>query len=652
MPARLSRLVRVLLAVPVLLVGLAAAPPVRTPFAGSWKVTFTEKANDLSLWVVQIDKPAATVKLVAGVRDFANSKITDVRRQGEALAFTIAAGTMRYQISVQPGFFKDTDTLRGCMQVGGNLTPIWLQRTTVTELTEANALRKSPGFDDLLEAIKLPQAEDRMRELRAITRNHAGKPVQILALQAVLSELVRGSADTKPFQEVAESYRRVAKAHGPEFLAGANLELARNLLAYPKALPVVIDSARETLRLAGPDTDPGIRLNAYKTLAAALLQQGGKADEVKAISQAVGNLSDEILARAVTPQAKFNATVRLGMMLIESPAAGIADRGLECFRLAVKELPDGMSVAERAQVYRLYQQALGARGKLDEANELAPTLEKLDAEVDEAYRKELIPFDVEKVPARKGTGKRVALVELFTGSQYRSAIAGVIAYDAALQAFSPKDVVFLQYHIPSPEPDVMMNADSETRAAFYKSDLEGVPAMFVDGKLTPALGGFRQRGKESYDLAKDAIVKGLESAPTAAIKLTVTRNGDMVTAKADISDVKELNAGVRVRFALVEELVRYPGSSGVRLHHHVVRGFFGGASGLRVDKKETTQTASLNLGQVRKSLEDYLAGVSKKTGVAWPVKPLALTKLKVICFVQDEESKQVFQAAQADVPAK
>ena len=58
------------------------------------------------------------------------------------------------------------------------------------------------------------------------------------------------------------------------------------------------------------------------------------------------------------------------------------------------------------------------------------------------------------------------------------------------------------------------------------------------------------------------------------------------------------------------------------------------------------------LAQLRKQLADTMAEGAKKVSAPWPQRPLALTRLRVVAWVQDEDSKQVYNAAQADVPAR
>jgi hypothetical protein len=431
-------------------------------------------------------------------------------------------------------------------------------------------------------------------------------------------------------------------------LVGANLDLARNLLNHEKTIPLAVESAREAVKLVRPGEPTALRVTTQMTLAVCL-HRAGKTDELPAIAQTLGKLGEEMIKTAKGIDEQL-ATQQMAVILLASPAAPVVDKGLEFARKAIKLLKEDMPVVRRADAHRLLYRSLCALGKTEEATKLAPTLEKLEVAVDREYLKETLSFKIDKYPGRKSKSERVVLVELFTGAQYPPALAASIGFDAAMQAYQIKEVAFIQYHVGFPEPDSLVSPDSETRKTSYKSDLTGVPGMFVDGRLTLPIGGALQAGKNSFAVVREAINQALERRADARIKLDVTRKGELITARADISGLRETGSAIRLRLALVEEVVRYQGISGVRLHHHLVRGFLGGPNGFRLDKKEMSQSASIALAQLRKSLGDYLTDLAKKAGVTRPEIPLELKKLKVIAFIQHEDTKQILQAAQADVP--
>jgi hypothetical protein len=98
----------------------------------------------------------------------------------------------------------------------------------------------------------------------------------------------------------------------------------------------------------------------------------------------------------------------------------------------------------------------------------------------------------------------------------------------------------------------------------------------------------------------------------------------------------------------VEDVVRYVGGNGQRFHHHVVRGFPGGAQGFALEKKSSKQTATVSLKDLTKDLTAYLEkqDFEKKD---WP---LDLKHLKVVALIQDVKTKEILQAAQVDLSEK
>ena len=63
---------------------------------------------------------------------------------------------------------KDRDQLLGSIQLGANILPVWMQRTTLTELTQANAVREAAGFKELQEALKLKEPAEKRKKIEAV----------------------------------------------------------------------------------------------------------------------------------------------------------------------------------------------------------------------------------------------------------------------------------------------------------------------------------------------------------------------------------------------------------------------------------------------------------------------------------------------------
>jgi hypothetical protein len=272
-------------------------------------------------------------------------------------------------------------------------------------------------------------------------------------------------------------------------------------------------------------------------------------------------------------------------------------------------------------------------------------------QTDEEADKEAFPFPLEAPRQRRRMSERVVLLELFTGAQCPPCVAADIACDAVLRTYKPDEVVLLQYHLHIPRPDPLTNADSEARAEYYGEAIEGTPTVFLDGKaLSDELGGSREDSKASYDALRKRLDTALAKDAGGRIKLDVRRTGDSIDIESEVADLTKAGDRVRLRFALVEGVVRYAGRNGQRLHHHVVRAFPGGVNGFALLDTPAKKKASVNLAALKKKLNDFLNQSAKERPFPDNERPLNLKRLKVIAFVQDDKSKEVYQAVEADVP--
>ncbi len=621
-----------------------------SPYAGTWKVTLQQQKSDLTFWLLDISKDGQKITVLSGLGLYAKSKVSDIKSTAKELSFTLSGPTTSYLI-VEPPSTKEPNVMYGSIQSQGNLYPIWLTRTNVQELTPKNAVRDSVGFKELEEVAKLGDESERRRKRESILTNHPTRPVVFFVLQQILQEQVRDKARAEEIQKTVDLYRQNAARHGELFLLGANLDLSRFLLGQKGAEKVVLETAQQAVDLLRSEYTPALHLTARLVLAEALVASGQE-DQTKALAEQILRSAEAIIQTSKEAEETLATTGNLANELLKSRADAVVQKGLELARRTVKLIKPDTPVQQRATAYRLLEAALKKRGLDDEAEELAPTLDRIEDELDVAYEKEMLSFKLEKVGPRKSNSDRVVLVELFTNAPNRQVVAATIAFDAARKTYPPTEVAFLQYHVMFPEADSLVFPDGELRKLFYMKSLEGLPGVYVDGKPLPPLGGAKHRGKNSYDLLREAIDKARNVEPGAKLSVTLTRSGELLTAKADVANLKEAGAKIRLRFALVEERIRYAGTSSVRLHHHVVRAFLGGAGGLQLTRNEQTLSASLNLAQLRQILSTYLDGLAKKAGVSDPVKPLALEKLKVIAWIQDEDTKEVLATAQVDVPSK
>src|SRR5262249_22176549 len=136
----------------------------------------------------------------------------------------------------------------------------------------------------------------------------------------------------------------------------------------------------------------------------------------------------------------------------------------------------------------------------------------------------------------------------------------------------------------------------------------------------------------------------------AELKLTATRSGNKIDIKAEAGDIAKPGDNIRLRLALIEDVVEYKGTNGIPSYRHVVRAMPGGAEGVAIKERTGKQSATVDLDEVKKDIKKYLDDQTTK-GMKFPgkVPEVELKNLRVIAFVQDDKSREVLQAVQADV---
>jgi hypothetical protein len=418
--------------------------------------------------------------------------------------------------------------------------------------------------------------------------------------------------------------------------------------------------AAEMLAKAGQGDDPKVKEQLLNEIlekhgdtaagyaAAEMLLQlrvtnGAKEDDLKAAAERMVKT-----ASLYGPTMEKTALRSAAQALVR--AEKVSPLAVDLARKAVAALAPDDPPAQTSEALKTLEAALRKTGKADEAKDVLARIDKIEGELDAEFEKTSVPFEPEKYKGRKGKSTRVAVVELFTGAHCPPCVAADVAFDAAIKAYPPADVVLLEYHLHIPRPDPLTNADAEGRQKFYGDVIEGTPTMFVIGKVTEGIGGPKAAGKDGFGTLKGLIDQALEAEDQAALKLDVERKGDRVEATATVSGLKKTGEKVRLRFVLVEDVVRYAGRNGQRLHHHVVRALPGGVDGFPLTEATGKQAVAVVLGDLKNTLSDYLKKSNEKRAFLDDERPLNLKHLKVIALIQDDATKEILQAVQVEVP--
>jgi len=527
----------------------------------------------------------------------------------------------------------------------------------------------SPEAKALQEASRLTDVDKQIEAFKKVIADFPKTPAANSAENMILSALSRKTtADIKALQEQAKKWvdgaatpsDRISRAgQTASTLASAGVLLddaeqyaKTNLggLTDEKAWTVAqkksaADAAAEALK-KDPTAKPrpevsdadwstrfaSMRQSSTMTLAQIYEKKGKAADAEKAYRDAY----------ALNPRAGGAAALKLAEF---AKTAGYPYEQLEYLTLAT--LAGRVTAASRAELEAVYKKTYGG------------TVADLDKMLDERYEKDATKVEPKPYAASKARTDRVVLAELFTGAGCPPCVAADLAWEGALERYSPKELALLIYHLHIPRPDPMTNPSTVTRKDFY--DVPGTPTYFVDGGGQKVGGGAASNAEKLYkDTVEPIVDKRLDVKAAAKIALKASMTGDRVDVTADVKTSAKPDQKLRLQIALVEEIVHYTGENGVRFHPMVVRSLasteknvlgFPMTGGKRANVVYTFDVAKA-VADAKTHLDEMEGGSSTRFGKFQFIErrsDINRANLRIVAWVQDEKTKDVLQTTTFDL---
>jgi hypothetical protein len=374
-----------------------------------------------------------------------------------------------------------------------------------------------------------------------------------------------------------------------------------------------------------------------------------KPEEVRAYADKAAKLAEEY-----GPRWQRTVAFRLADALADQePFVAIA---VEQARQGERLLGRSDDIATQLQTLDTLARVLHKAKQDAEAKDVEARIARLEPRDYAEYVKTNPPFKPEEFKGRKGKSDRAVLVELFTGAECAPCVAADLAFDALGRTYKPTEVVLLQYHEHIPGPDPLVSKDGAARMDFYnkKDDEKATPQVFINGKAGEPGGGPAKASRLKYQTYRETIEELLEKPAPVKLALTASLKGDELTAKATVSELQKPGEKVSLRFALAEDRVRYQGANGIRYHHSVVRAMPGGPKGFPLTKASAEQAVTAKLDEIRaantKALDEFAAELKNRgADFSFGARPMALKNLKLVAFVQNDETNEVLQAVQVDL---
>ena len=268
------------------------------------------------------------------------------------------------------------------------------------------------------------------------------------------------------------------------------------------------------------------------------------------------------------------------------------------------------------------------------------SLDGFEAKVEDRQRQ--LPFTPEVYkPDKKWEGKTV-LAELFTGSECPPCVGADLGFDGLIEAFDSRYLAVLEYHLPIPRPDPMMNQATKKRAQEY--GVTSTPSTFFDGEATAGGGGDRSMAGEKFREFSVEVKARLAEKPAVLLEVKAARAGDLVRIefRAD-----KTPSGADFHIALVQEEEKFRGGNGLPFHKMVVREFV-----TLSEAAVKSRTSTIDIAAAEAAAAGSLTEFERATSFRFPVKKDRIDRsaLRVVLFVQDRTTKKVLNAAVAVVP--
>jgi thiol-disulfide isomerase/thioredoxin len=503
---------------------------------------------------------------------------------------------------------------------------ILMGAAAVSFATGQQGQERSPGYREFVNAMRIPDLSVRVQELERIKAAYPQARFLNLVDNALRSARI-GLADSvdailelqKPSFETAVGIGKVFSYYFSSMEILDHPNLAR--FDKRKVTQAVIAYCQEGLKLAKapeflagipPDPMKYLKLytpNMYVAEALAFVNEDSSrmAQDALLSYEKNGGLKDKVF---------YHALGRVNLMFGKEKEAYDA-----FFNAAVENYKDSLDRARE-----LYRKLKGGLGGFDAALE--------------AGQKKL-PFS--PVPVKPGAdwkGKTV-LAELFTGSECPPCLAADLGFDGLLDTYGLKYLAVLEYHLPIPRPDPMINPASRQRAFYY--GVQSTPMTFFDGVKASAGGGDRAMAREKYDEFTAEVAARLYEQPSVNVQVRAAARGDSVEVELEAD---KIGPGADYNLALVQAEEKFAGGNGIIFHKMVVRDF--------VTLDESALAAKkyiIDLAAVEAAAAERLDRYEKEASYTFPERhhKLARNMLKVVFFVQEKTSKQVLNAAVADV---
>ena len=619
-----------LVAVALTPLSCANAQNADTALAGKWIVVMSRQGYDYYVWLTDIARSDKGGGWQAKLTASSNAAPDDASIDQVAIAppdvrLVFKAGDDKFEFR---GKF-DNGTVWGIILVGGEaVIPARLISTKASSLKKYDEPQESPGRDAFSDAAS---KEEPFGPLLRFARQHTDSPLALDAFQELIGRAKSEKYDEAKFRKLIDDYRQTARKWGELIELRAVID-AGVVLSKTDYLPDLaleyLNTAEKMLTKEAPsrwkknvDIEKGRRL----------LLGAHPAEGLK------------LLAR-LHKEHPFEAEITLPLAQ-EAEKKKDLDAALELYGelAALPEMEKDVARQLGRSGSRVTRDKLPSRVVARLWKEKHASEEGLSEFLNEIYEQRIRAIGNPRVPPRKNTaGAKVALCELFTGSECPPCLAADLATTVLESTYAMSDVIVLRYHQHNPAPDPLANQVCEERSSAYET--QGTPAVFVNGKEFPGAGGFMDQVRDAYLRLVKTVEPILDETTDVSIELSAEANDGKISISARALGSDAFPKSARLRLALSENKIAFVAGNGVRMHDMIVRAMPGGPDGIPAKKGKLSYTGEVDLAKLKTQLGKHLARIESETRSEFKDKPLELKSLHLVAFVQNDDTNEVLQA--------
>ena len=516
-----------------------------------------------------------------------------------------------------------------------------------TELTQIQELHPQPLSEGREITASKEKPQEFVEQANAFVKAHPDSPLAVELFPALFVTAQERKLSKAEVEKLADQYMKIAETWGSRAAFKARIDIASSLVKI-NYLP---QTAIHQMDLAiGQLTEETIPI--WRPMLEEMKEQ---ARDNEALAMAHGGTPEQ-REKAIPILRKRNKRIPYDPIVLMELARYDESHG---------KTDEALKAYAKLAVLPMFDEILHQIWKVEKANNPSPreTAEKLwksqhggktdgfEKYLDDVYAESMPKFTGKRVEPRPADPEnRVVLCELFTGAACGPCVAADVAFADLLKTFAPSELIALQYHEHIPQPDPLANRDSEARFQFYFPERGGTPTFVIDG-MPLQRGGLLHQTGEVYQALRGAIDRFLKRKTSVRIQLAAQPKGSVVGVTADAEGSFAQNEPIRLRLALAEDRIFMRGQNGIREHEMVVRTFLGGPMGAELKDGKMHYEGSVDLKAIREQLNDQLSAVEESQKMKFPARPLELSHLQLVAFVQNDQSREIYQAKLIPFPS-